>query len=89
MVPELGSAICFILLVELVALVEPTGEGGTRPGGQPANQNAFRMASNLFAHLLWALAAEDVDINSLDIYRGVLAARSRLRNASTTFSPWC
>ena len=53
------------------------------PGGastQPQNQNAIRTASKFFAHPLWALTAEDVKIDSLDIYRDVMATRKRLRD---------
>ena len=57
--------------------------GGTRPGGQPANQIAFLRRANYLLILVWALAAEGVDINSLDVGRDVLAARSRLRDTLT------
>ena len=47
---------------------------------QPQNQNANKSADKFFADPLWALAAEDVKIDSVDTYRDVMACRKRLRD---------
>ena len=52
--------------------------GHVLAGSQQTRMRSVRRANSLLIFVVWALTAEGVDINSLDIDRDVLAARSRL-----------